>query len=51
MLEVQSFNRPTAGEVLAIIQPYEKEIVELNQFVPERKKSQQNLENFQNGRL
>jgi hypothetical protein len=29
LLEVQHFNRPTPGEVLAILAPYEKEILDL----------------------
>ena len=36
MLEVKSFDRPSPGETLAILKPYEMEILELQEFVPDR---------------
>jgi hypothetical protein len=47
LLEVQHFNRPTPGEVQAILTPYEKDILDLNEFTADREKSRQSLESFQ----
>ena len=40
------YNRPTPGDVLSIIQPYEKEIKELIEFVPDRDKCRISHEQF-----
>lgn len=47
MVEVSHVERPTPGEVYAIILPYEEAIRNLDPFVPDKEKSRLSLENYQ----
>ena len=47
LLEGKSVERITPGEALSILQPYQEEIMELKEFVPDRDKSKVSLQEFQ----
>ena len=50
LLESKCVERLTPGEALAILRPYEYEITNLEEFTPDREKSRQSLEAFQEKR-
>lgn len=47
LLEYDPKDRPTAGEVWAMLRPYEAEIKNLRSFVPDKEKSRKSLEAYQ----
>ena len=49
LLEINWYERPTAGEVRAVLEPYEEQIRNLEPFAPSKEKSKARLDSYQTG--
>lgn len=49
LLEINWYERPTAGEVRAVLEPYEERIRNLEPFTPSKEKSKAMLDSYQTG--
>lgn len=49
LLEINWYERPTAGEVRAVLEPYEEQIRDLKLFTPSKQKSKAMLDSYQTG--